>query len=146
MTDRAARHRVDFLLDRVAHQLRKTADAALLGDAGLSTAQAAALRLVVEDQGITARAIAQTLGQQESAVSTMMRRLEEAGFVERGPDPQDGRVRRIEATARGRAALASLLDAFEPVDAALDPVLDGTRIANLEATLRAMLTELRRQA
>ena len=43
-------------------------------------------------------------------MSTMMRRLEEAGFVERGPDPRDARVRRIEATPRGRAALAALLD------------------------------------
>ncbi|MEM6705338.1 MAG: MarR family transcriptional regulator [Acidobacteriota bacterium] len=116
-------HTLYFVVDRAAHGLRKRADPVLSAAAGLTTAQAAALRIVVDEGGATPGQIAQRLGHRESAATTMVRRLESAGFVRRTPSKHDRRSVVLRATPTGKRALGRLLGAFEELDARVAEVL-----------------------
>jgi DNA-binding MarR family transcriptional regulator len=81
-------------------------------------------------------------------VSRAVQRLEEAGLVDRQPDPEDGRGWLLGLTASGRALYrkivpvvtareAFLLDALDPaerqaLDAALKKVLERARLLNAQ--------------
>lgn len=135
-------HRLYFLLVQVADRLKKTADRHLLAHAKLSTSQAAALRIVVEAGGTTQRHVARTLRQQESAVATMAKRLEAAGFISRTRSDTDRRAWRLEPTREGRAALSKLLAAFVPIDARAKTVLSKADIETLADRMTALLAAL----
>lgn len=58
---------------------------------------------LVWDEPRTLQAIAAELGLSRQAVSQMARRIETAGYVERRPNPADGRSKLVVITAQGRA-------------------------------------------
>ena len=80
-------------------------------------------------------ALAAHLGIDRTVMTYLLDDLSDAGLVERCADPSDRRVRRIAATAAGRAALADLEGR---IAAAEDHVLQGLS-ADERTTLRALL-------
>jgi DNA-binding MarR family transcriptional regulator len=90
------------------------------------------------------RQIAQTLSCEPSNITGIVDRLEARGLVERQPDPEDRRVKRVAATETGSAATrelrASLNFAREPL-AALSP----EERLQLRDLLRRMLDQARGQ-
>jgi len=74
-------------------------------ESGLSPARASALSVLVFGGE---RTIGELAGAEQVAAPTMTRLLtglEKDGYVRRTPDPTDGRVTRVSATARGRKVL-----------------------------------------
>jgi len=69
----------------------------------------------------------------------MVDRLEDAGLVERRPDPADRRARRLHLTARSREKLARLRDRL---DAMVDEIMTGLSVADREEFVR-LLTVVR---
>ena len=49
---------------------------------------------------------------QQTAVTELVKRAEEAGVIERQPSPEDGRVRLLELTEDGEARLLRVFDAL----------------------------------
>ena len=96
------------------------------------------LSAVVHGDAPSQLALASRLGIDRTVMTYLVDDLERDGLVERVPNPQDRRQRRIVATDRGRDLLALMC---ERVEAAEDVVLgvldDGERTA-----FRAMLTKL----
>ena len=83
---------------------------------------------------VLAEALVQTTG----GMTATLRRLAEAGFVERVPDPDDGRVSLAALTpageAAGRASLADMVDWYD--EALVDvPARQRTRIVAAMGTL-----------
>jgi len=72
------------------------------GHDGLRPAYARFLYLVW-DEPRTLREIAAELGQSRQAVSQTARRIEQAGYAERRPNPADGRSKLVVITPQGRA-------------------------------------------
>ena len=70
---------------------------------------------------MAASQLAQALGLEKSSVSRMVRKLVEAGELKETADGEDGRVKRLALTAKGRRTLAAI-EAFgrQQVTAALD--------------------------
>jgi DNA-binding MarR family transcriptional regulator len=66
------------------------------------------LRSAAGDSPSTQLAIAQQLGVDRTVMTYLLDDLEREGLIERLADPSDRRVRRIAATAKGRARLAEL--------------------------------------
>jgi DNA-binding MarR family transcriptional regulator len=72
----------------------------------LTLPQLRALSLIVNaDHGRSSRELAEHLGVGASAVTPLVDRLVERGYVERHEDPRDRRVTRLQATDRGVAML-----------------------------------------
>lgn len=71
----------------------------------------------------------------KQAVGEMVSDLERLGYVERVPDPSDGRAKIVRLTARGRACYTAALEAFAAIEAAWAERFGERRVAELRALL-----------
>jgi DNA-binding MarR family transcriptional regulator len=83
--------------------------------------------------------VAENLGVSSQAISKAARELEGLGYVQRTPDAADARVRRLELTARGRAAVEAAREIRAALNAELAQVLGAERAAATASTLREAL-------
>lgn len=141
--DMSARdQRLYFLIQLVAHRLKKRADGVLLEAAGLSTSQAAALSIVAAHDGVTQNFIAQQLSQRESAVTTMTDRLLKADYISRARSKADGRAWELRVTPLGRDALKKISRPFSEINRLLDSSLGPRDPEAFGDTLTAILRSL----
>ncbi|WP_417465075.1 MarR family winged helix-turn-helix transcriptional regulator [Kordiimonas sp.] len=127
----ANKHRLYLRLQLAAHQLKKHADRALLDSASITTAQAAVLSILKNEGQASQRTIADALGQNESAVTAMVKRLLKLGYVERNRSDLDGRAWVLTLTEGGKMALEQVSEPFLDVNTILDEVLDSGEAAKL---------------
>jgi len=69
---------------------------------GLGDDELTALLYLNEQESLTQRQLVEISTLSRSGVGAMVQRLEDAGLVERVPDPHDRRVRLLQLTVRGR--------------------------------------------
>ena len=67
-------------------------------------------------EGARPSELAAELGMSKQALNYMLGELERLGYLERLPDPEDTRSKRIALTARGSAAVKTMLDAVRAVE------------------------------
>lgn len=127
----ANQYRLYLRLQLAAHQLKKHADRALLDSASITTAQAAVLSILKNEGQASQRTIADALGQNESAVTAMVKRLLKLGYVERARSDLDGRAWVLTLTEGGMIALEQVSEPFLDVNTILDDVLDRGEAAKL---------------
>jgi DNA-binding MarR family transcriptional regulator len=130
--------RLYFHLQIAAARLRTEADRRCIDQAGVTTAQAAALAVIRERPGVSQRALARTLRQTEPSITTLVRRLIAAGLVDRTVDPGDGRARALVLTQSGAAALRSVDTAFSVINEHIDTQLTGDEVRQVTAALRRL--------
>lgn len=128
---------VDLMASLVALFHREYEEAA----AARSLTGAQARVLVLLRRGpLPMRQIAQTLNCEPSNITGIVDRLEVRGFVARGSDPQDRRVKLVAATESGRHACDELRESLnftrEPLTA-----LDERERTELRDLLRRMLAD-----
>lgn len=132
----AHRYRLYFRLQRTAHILKKAADRRLMEAAGITTAQAAALAVIAgERQGVSQKHVAETLGQNESAITAMVARLQKLGYAKRQRHPGDARAWVLRVTAKGKEALDAMTDPFRGVNRRLDKALGDNSAEEMAAML-----------
>ena len=137
--------RLYFLIQLVAHRLKKEADAVMREAAGVSTAQAAALTIIASENGVTQQFIADRLGQRESAVQTMSERLLKAGYITRQRSASDARAWELRVTSKGRTALRKISKPFSNVNRMLDDSLGQKGSDRLARALQSVLDALDKQ-
>lgn len=130
--------RLYFHLQVAAARLRALADRRCLDQAGITTAQAAVLGVIRSRPGVSQRALAAALHQAEPSITTMVRRLEAAGLVERRVGPDDGRVRVLSLTDAGAAALAAADAALAAVNERIEAALSDDEVRRLAGLLRRL--------
>ncbi len=138
----ASDHRLYFMLQRVAHCLKKSADTALKQTAGLTTAQAAALSIIAKDGPVTQRFVANKLSQRESAVMTMANRLLAADYISRKRSASDGRAWELAVTPKGKIALSDIRIPFGEINALIDESLSAAEVKELAGSLGKIITAL----
>jgi DNA-binding MarR family transcriptional regulator len=72
---------------------------------GIDPREFTLLRFVAASEGRSQQALAERLAIPPSRMVALVDHLEEAGLVERRPDPEDRRVRELHLTRKGRGAL-----------------------------------------
>ncbi|SDU59958.1 MarR family winged helix-turn-helix transcriptional regulator [Jiangella alkaliphila] len=115
----------------------RAADAATAGIPGDHRGRQV-LAVAAREEPRTQAALAQRLGIDKTVLTYLLDALTEAGLVERHPDPDDRRNRRVVTTARGREFLA---EADVRMELAEDHVLSSLGDSD-RATLRALLGRL----
>jgi DNA-binding MarR family transcriptional regulator len=98
---------------------------------GLGPSDHKCLDLVGERGPITAAELAALTGLSTGAVTGVVGRLLRAGFVDREPDPRDGRKQMLTTTAAARRRIGELF--AEITDDSFDALLDGFDEAQLTA-------------
>lgn len=138
----AHRHRLYFRLQRTAHILKKAADRRLMAAADITTAQAATLAVIAaEKNGVTQKHVAKTLGQNESAITAMVARLQKLGYAKRQRPPDDARAWVLKVTANGKEALDEMSDPFTDVNRRIDKALGDNSAEEIAAMLDGIADE-----
>lgn len=129
---------VSFALARagMAHRARAHQ---LLAEVGLHPGQEFLLRILWREGGATPGELAERLGVEPATVTKSLRRLESAGLVERGPDPDDGRRVRVTLTAAGRDLESRTREVWDQLEANTVAGLTHTQAE----TLRTLLAKVR---
>lgn len=130
------RPRLYHVLQLAAQRMRKHADEIGIDTAGVSAAQGGAMFVIEANPGISQRDLARALGQQESAVTTMISRLMAADLVSRSPRDNDPRIWALELTGNGKSALAKLRIELDRINRRIDSVLTPEERATLAEALR----------
>jgi DNA-binding MarR family transcriptional regulator len=122
-------------------QLQRQLMLKLLADAGsqeTSPGQSMCLRVLVANDGISQRDLAEMLHLARPTVTTMLQRLELSGVIERRVDPADQRLTRVHLTPTGRKLEENLRAVFaEHVRETFGPMPERDR-RELERLLRAL--------
>ena len=132
----ATRHRFVFLLNSAQRHLQQwmaqlQADAAALGDAIPTPAQAGALFALAQSDGMTMGQLAQALDLAPSAVSGLVQRLEALDWVARHADEHDGRTLRVWLSPAGRSHLPSLKHTAQRINAQLSAGFTEAELATV---------------
>jgi DNA-binding MarR family transcriptional regulator len=107
--------------------------------------QLRALSLIVNQRGLSSRELATRLAVGASAITPVVDRLVERGFVRRTDDPHDRRIARLEATDRGTDLLDRMAAGQGEVIRDILTQLDPDQLATVEAAFDVLLSGLQRQ-
>jgi DNA-binding MarR family transcriptional regulator len=132
----ASKSRLYHKLQIAAHRLQKVADRALLAEAKINTAQAAALAVIGAQGSATQRDVAGQLGINESAMTPMVGRLLEMGLLKRVRDEDDVRAWRLRLSDDGRSALKRVEQPFRGINQRIEAVLTAEEIMQLADYLK----------
>lgn len=77
------------------------------------------------------------------SMTYLVRHLEERGYVERTPDPVDGRAQQVRLTERGQEAAQTVRSIVRETEAAWASQIGEERLEQLRATLRALSAAIR---
>lgn len=126
-----------FYFSDIARLMRKRFDAARAG--GLTGAQWRVLMAVVEQPGLNQGQLAERLEVEAITVCRMIDRMEQAGLVERRPDPMDRRARRLFPAGDATA----MLDQLEQHARWLTDAMTATLTEDERALLLGLLGRIR---
>lgn len=131
-----------FLLREAYGRLQAEVYAAVAaaGHPGLRPMHSPVLRHLPPEGGRVAD-LARRTGLAKQSVAYVVEDLIALGYLRSGPDPDDGRARRITFTAKGRALVEALAAAGAAAEAALASRLGAARVRALRATLEAAVAE-----
>jgi DNA-binding MarR family transcriptional regulator len=90
--------------------------------------------------------MAEGAGMTKQAFAEHVAHLEQLGYVERLPDPEDGRAKLVVPTARGQEAMAIAQQAFADLEDEWGAAIGAERVAHLRSTLETLLARSRGDA
>ncbi len=93
----------------------------------------------LDTEGTRLGALARKMGVTRQAVAQLAVEVEKAGFVDRRPDPEDGRGVIIGFTPKGRQALAVAIETIAEVEADFARVIGPEAFQRLKADLAAII-------
>lgn len=92
-------------------------------------------------QGQRPSDLAESVGLSKQAVNDLLGELERNGYIERHPDPQDGRARIVHLTARGQRLQRTAHDASRELEKAWAASVGESRFRGLRSTLETIVTK-----
>jgi len=92
-------------------------------------------RFVDHEQGSRLTDLAERARMTKQAVGELVTDLQALGYVERAPDPSDGRAKIVRLTERGRESHRTALEAFAAIEADWAERLGERRVAELRELL-----------
>ena len=98
-----ADRRLYYKLNQAQHLLSKRVDAELAGALGIKTAQLGAVFFLLEHDGCMLKEISTGLGLNNSAITTLVVRMEKGGLLTRESCSVDGRSYRIHLTNKAKS-------------------------------------------
>ncbi len=98
-----------------------------------------ALLAHVDTEGTRVTAIAERMGTSRQAASQMLQAIEARGYIERVPDPRDGRAVIARHTESGRRILLAAIEVMQSIEGDYETVLGADGLARLKRLLARLL-------
>ncbi len=92
----------------------------------------------LDDAGTRVSALAERAGVSKQAMAQLVAHLEAHGYVDRVPDPSDGRASLVRATARGREVFAIAREVVTDVEARITARLGEAKLRRLRSLLQEL--------
>lgn len=124
------------LFDQLVAQMHHALPAAGFGD--IRPAHSLGVFRVIDPDGTRPTELARRAGVTPQATAEFVRYLEQRGYVERTPDPADGRARLVVLTPRGQQAAAAAREAFAEIEARWRDHIGNHRLAELTGMLEEL--------
>lgn len=134
---RSVDRRLFFLIDRSHARLGKKADKVLRAQAGLGRAQGAVLTYLGYNDGCRLSELAGGVGHNNSAITALCDRMEQADLLRRKKMIFDGRGRTVHLSEKGWEKRAIVMDVMRDFNAALRK---GFSEADLDVIFRFLNT------
>lgn len=96
----------------------------------------------LDAEGVRSTVLAERLEVTKQAAGQLVSELERKGYLERIPDPTDGRAKLVRITERGLQAWLAGLQAFRALETELDSVLGAHLLTTLRDGGGALLAHL----
>jgi len=114
---------------------------------GIADMQPAFPRLLgnLDSEGTRIGALSRKMGTTRQAVAQLAKEIEKAGFVERVPDPLDGRGVIVRFTPMGRAGLACAIEVMLEIEADYSGIIGKKGLGQVKSLLAAILDVTDRQ-
>ena len=111
-----------------------------LGEAGYPDVRPAhgTVFQVIRREGSRVTELAARAGMTKQAMTELVDHLEGAGYLERAPDPGDGRAKLVRLTPRGRACIAAAREIIDDLEADWSERIGRRRMAGLREGLEAL--------
>ena len=93
----------------------------------------------IDTEGTSVTTLAARVGTSRQAVSQIARTIENAGIVERSPDPADGRAVILRHTDAGRRLLLDAIDVMSSIEDEYSGLIGGHDLAELKRILGRLL-------
>lgn len=134
----ARRLRLFHLLQLAAHKLQKEADREISSVTNLTTAQAAVLSAVKVTDGTTQKQVAIALGQNESAITAMVARLERLSYISKTRNRHDPRAWQLSITDTGLDAIRETKRPFSRINKLIESELEPDEVLALADMLKRL--------
>lgn len=136
-----------FHLMQLAHRaLFRAADHRLHHELGISAVQQGALFVIAQNDPCHPSDIAKSLDMNKSAVTTLVTRLESAGFISRQADPKDGRAQLICLSRKGKDTMRRSIPFTKQANAELLSGFTIEEVAVIERFLTQVISRSTRAA
>lgn len=136
--ERAKRGSTAHLLLKCARLVNEEAISSLPGElSGEFQPRAAHMALFphIDLDGTRLSILAERVGTSKQAVGQLVDDLEEAGVLQRVPDPEDGRAKRVVFTAKGRAGMLAGIEHLRTVERRLARAVGRETMTRLRSAL-----------
>ncbi|AKM09052.1 MarR family winged helix-turn-helix transcriptional regulator [Croceicoccus naphthovorans] len=137
--------RLGYVVTDFARQIRRVFDQRVRA-IGVTGPQARLLLRIQMHPGRNQAQYADDLDIEAITVCRMIDRLEEAGFVERVPDPADRRARLIQLTPRGDEEMKAIAAKADALEAQILEGFTSSQISDYIVITKAMRTNLAKAA
>lgn len=132
-----------FVIHEVARLLRRRFEQyARAAGLGLTRAQCAVLLHLARGEGVNQATLAQRLDIEPITLVRLLDRLEDSGFLQRKPDPQDRRAYVLALTAKARPMLEQIYELAGKVYEEAQTGMSKSEVARLLDQLHNMKTNL----
>lgn len=129
--------RFGFLIHDVSRLRRIVVDRALK-PLGITRSQWWVLAFLSRRDGMTQTAVAADLDLTKVAIGGLIDRMEAAGFVERRPDANDGRIRRIYLTRAGAKMVSKIRASVDKIETEILAGVTEEQLNQAAGTLRIL--------
>lgn len=146
MSPSAPERMLGFVIHDVSRLLRRRYEQTARDEGlGLTRTQCSVLAHLARQEGVNQATLAQTMDIEPITLVRLLDRLEEAGFIQRKPDPQDRRAYVLELTAKARPMLERIYDVAAKVYEEAQAGFSKTDSAQILALLHRLKANLCRR-
>jgi DNA-binding MarR family transcriptional regulator len=92
----------------------------------------------LDDDGTRVSVLAQRAGMTKQSMAQLVEHLERHGYLERVPDPADGRAKLVRTTALGKEVFAIVREVVGEIEGRVEAALGAAKLARLRALLREL--------
>ena len=131
---------LSYLLSRAGHTVYREFHVQVQA-ANLSSLEWRVLATLSDGDGLTVGELAREVLAEQSTLTKLVQRMEQAGWVQRGADASDARRTLVFETTKGSEVVAGLLKAAKKHEAQLLSSFSTAEIAALKKILRTLIAQ-----